>query len=396
MPRPDRARAISALSEVLKRDDDPFVGNAAATSALVLLTVFAWLSFIFLPVLIDQYVNAYGYSESMAGSLAGGEVGALTLVTLIVSRGIQRRDKRLLCTVGGVLVIGGNALSLAATEWEVLGLSRLVVGSGLGLVVAATNSLPALSKASERLYALGQFALCVFGCLLILGVPFAVGRAGSAGIYWLEAGTAVVALLCTKWLPPGRARPMPEERGRLHIDVMVMRAVGGACLFYIVQTALWAFAARAGERVGMTSDGIEAFLAASAICGAGGAALAIFLGTRLGIIAPLAIGFLSQAGFGVLLYSGRSKAEFAAAVLLITVSSTFVTPYLLTVAARLDPLGRVASAVGGFMNLGATIGPILAGAAAARFGFHWIGLGSAAVLAVGLGVIHAPAVDRAG
>jgi predicted MFS family arabinose efflux permease len=373
---------------------DPFSGKPAAVCALVLVTVFAWLSFIFLPVLVDQYVTSYHLSELVAGSLVGLEVGALTVVTLVVSRDVQARDKRRLCGLGAMLTMAGSCLSIASRGWLPLALSRVIVGSGLGLAIAATNALPALSPKSEKLYALGQLGLCVFGGLLIFAVPVAMGVAGITGVYWLEIAAALIALLVTLWIPRGVMRSEGRTNTGWRTDAVALRAVGGACAFYIVQTALWAFAGRAGASIGVPAAAIATYLGASALCGVGGAVLATYLGTRIGVMTPLVLGFCSQAVFGLMLYTGRTIGQFAAAVLLITFSSVFVTPYLLTVAARLDPLGRVASAAAGLMNFGATVGPMAAGVAAARVGLPWIGFGSAALLVVGLWVISLPAMQH--
>ena len=374
--------------------DDPFVGRMGAVGALTLVTVFAWLSFIFLPVLVDLYIHTYGFSQAGAGTLAGIEVGALTVVALALSSSVHRRDKRVLCIAAALLVGAGNGCSLVVSGPFALGFARTLVGAGLGLAVASVNALPALARKSEFLYALGQLALCVVGSLLIFGVPVAVAHAGPAGIFWLEIGMAAAALLVAPALPAGVSNRAAAAPARLHVGTNGRRALGAACLFYIVQTSLWAFAGQAGERAGLAAERVDFYLAASAMCGVGGAGLAMLLGMRRGMLAPLVCGFLAQAVFGLLLYVGRGAVVFVPSVLLITFSSVFVTPYLLALAAELDPLGRLASAAGAFMNLGATVGPIAAGVIAARFGNAWIGYLSALLLVGGLAVVAGPARVR--
>ena len=205
---------------------------------------------------------------------------------------------------------------------------------------------------------------------------------------------AAAALLVAPALPAGVSNRAVAAPARLHVDTNARRALAAACLFYIVQTSLWAFAGQAGERAGLAAERVDFYLAASAMCGVGGAGLAMLLGMRRGMLAPLVCGFLAQAVFGLLLYVGRGAVVFVPSVLLITFSSVFVTPYLLALAAELDPLGRLASAAGAFMNLGATVGPIAAGAIAARFGHAWIGYLSALLLVGGLAVVAGPARVR--
>ena len=69
---------------------DPFEGRASAVAAFAIVTVFAWLSFIFLPVLIDLYIHGYMLGSGMAGALTASEVGSLTLTTLLISRLVPR------------------------------------------------------------------------------------------------------------------------------------------------------------------------------------------------------------------------------------------------------------------------------------------------------------------
>jgi MFS family permease len=370
---------------------DPFQVGSRAVVLFAVVTAYAWLSFIFLPLLIDTYVASFHLSAKSAGVVGGSELGALTLAALISSVTVHKHDKRVLCSLGALIVIFGNLFSIATKSWELLGLSRLVVGAGLGMVVSATNALPALSERSERLYAYGQLALCVLGSLLIFSVPPIVARAGYQGIFYLEIAISAVAIVCSAGLPAGivvRGRPSGVQ---LPVNAAVIRSLAGAALFYGVQTALWAFSGQAGAMVGLSADAIDNFIGASAIIGAGGALLAIALGTRAGLLWPLIIGFGSQAILGVLLYSAFGAASFAVAMMLITASCVFTTPYILAVAARLDNLGRVASATGAFMNFGAAFGPVLAGSAAARVGYGWMACGSAILLAGGLAIVLRPA-----
>lgn len=376
----------------MSTSDDPFSGDAIAVGSLAVVTAFAWLSFIFLPALIDNYVRGYGFTEMRAGLLASIEVGSLTLAALLTAPSVNRRDKRLLCIVGAVAVLLGNALSLLSSGWGFIGVSRLIVGGGLGLVVCATSALPALSQRSERLYALGQFALCMFGSLLIFAVPPLVSRLGIHAVFWLEIAASIVALLGSAGLPAGIRREGPiRAQGSMPLNTSVVRALAAASLFYVVQTALWAFAGQAGQHAGLDDSSVDYYLGASAMCGLLGATLALVLGARLGTYRPLALGFLSQALFGLALYACPRRVVFIPAVLLITVSSVFVTPYLMATAARLDPLGRVASAAGAFLNLGATVGPVAAGLAASRLGYAWIGYASVACLLFGFVLIGRPA-----
>ncbi len=371
--------------------EDVFLGRTGAIASLTLLTVFAWLGFIFLPVLVDLYIRSYRLSQAEAGVLAGIEVGTLAMVALALSGAIHRRNKRLLCIAGASLVIIGNSCSLFASAPYGMGSSRMVVGAGLGLAVSATNALPALSRKSEFLYALGQFALCIVGSLLIFVVPLALERAGPAGIFGLEISMGVLALLASAGLPEGISATREKSSGRMWMDVATFRVLAGAWVFYLVQTALWAFAGQAGERAGLDAFDVNLYLAASAMAGVGGAALAMSLGTRTGILWPIVLGFLAQATFGLLLYLGPTRSIYIPAVLMITFSSVFVTPYLLALAADLDVTGRVASAAGAFMNFGAMVGPVVAGALTVRFGYGCIGYLSAVLLAGGLAVIIGPA-----
>jgi predicted MFS family arabinose efflux permease len=376
----------------LPKSDDPFAGDGRAVLSLVVVTAFAWLSFIFLPALIDNYVRGYGFSATRAGVLASIEVGSLTIMALLVTPSVNRRDKRILCAVGAIAVLFGNVLSLVSNQWESIGVSRLIVGGGLGLVVSATSALPALSRRSERLYALGQFALCAFGGLLIFAVPPLVDRLGIHAIFWLEIAVSVIALVGTVRLPAGiRVEERRASNGPVPLNTDVIRALAAAGLYYVVQTALWAFAGQAGQHAGLNESSVDFYLGASAMCGILGATIALGLGTRLGIYRPLAFGFLSQALFGLVLYTGSRQATFIPAVLLITVSSVFVTPYLLATAARLDELGRAASAAGAILNLGATVGPVAAGLTASRLGYAWIGYASVVCLGIGFALITRPA-----
>jgi predicted MFS family arabinose efflux permease len=362
----------------------------AAIGALTFMTAYAWMTFIFLPILLDNFVRDLGLSVERAGLVSSGELAAVALVAMISAATIHRRDKRSLCIAGALLVIGGNVLSALVSDWMTLAISRIVVGSGLGLVVSAVTALPALSEQTEKLYAYGQFGVCVLAAILIFSVPSVAQSFGYRGVYYLEIAMSSVSIACALALPAG-VRVLETERAlTMPINGPVVSTLVAAILFYCVQTGLWALAGQAGTRIGLSAATVDRWLAISGIVGIGGPLIAIALGARIGLLRPLLLGFGSQAVLGLVLYATTASAGFVLSTALLTGSAMFGTAYILAVAARLDSLGRVASAAGAIMNFGAIGGPFFAATLGQHYGYSAVGYGSALGLAAGFAVILWP------
>jgi predicted MFS family arabinose efflux permease len=364
---------------------DPFSKSKVSILSLVVLTAYGWLSGVLLPILIEGYITTYKLSETWAGALGTAEIGTLSIVAFIVSPYIHLRDKRALCVIGCLLVIAGNGLSYMANGLPLLATGRIAVGAGLGLVVAATNALPTHSENSNRLYALGQLGLGIMASLLFFAAPWATERFGAKGVFVIEVGASIVALLLAPPLPSGiQTVEHQADAGRFPLNVNVLSAFAATALFFVAQTALWAFADRMGAGLSLTVETIARYLAFSCLLAIAGGAIAVCLGERLRLATPLVIGFVGVAVMGVLMYGVPSKSAFATGVLFVNFFSVFVTPYMPTILADLDRHGRVVSAGGAFTNVGCTIAPLLSGLTAAYIGYAAIGYMSAACLVIGL------------
>lgn len=364
---------------------DPFGGRPLAISALMVLMAFSWTSVVVLPLLITAYVQAYHLSEPVAGMLSTVEIGALSLAAFLVSPTIHLMDKRRLCIVGCAAVGIGNGISCSFTSLWPFIVSRALVGAGEGLVVAATNALPAQARNGQRLYALGQVALGVGASLLIFASPLALARSPAQGVFWVEICASVITLCLALGLPPAITRAEEHAKaGRFPLNGAVLGALFSTMLFFIAQTALWAFADQVGAERGLADGQVDSYLGFSVLIGLVGSSTATWLGNRRGVLIPLVFGFLTVTVLGVAMYSIPSPLAFAAGVLLINVFIVFVTPYIFTVLAELDSYGRVASAGGAFTNLGNTLAPALSGLAAAYIGYSAIGYASAICLIAGL------------
>lgn len=366
----------------------------------MVLTAFSWLSVTLLPLLITAYVKAYGLSEPVAGTLSTVEIGALSLAAFIVSPRIHRLDKRVLCLIGSLAVGLGNVASCSFSSLWPLVASRVLVGVGQGIIVAGTNALPAQSRNGQRLYALAQVGLGLGASILIFASPLALSRSPALGVFYVEIAASIVAFVCAFALPAGVTELHERAAtGKFPINAAVIGSFSSTMLFFVAQTAAWAFADRVGADRGISADMLNTYLGLSVLIGVAGSSTATWLGNRAGVHVPLIIGFVAVAILCIALYSVPSKSAFIGGILLINVFIVFVSPYIFTVMAELDAYGRVASAGGAFTNLGNTIAPLLAGVTAAYIGYTAIGWASAACMVVGLICImpgaHAIAHHRA-
>jgi predicted MFS family arabinose efflux permease len=320
-----------------------------------------------MPFLLGSLIEGLSLDAGAAGLLGSFELGAVSLVSLVIAPRVGRISRIRLALLGAAIAVVGHGASAAVEGYGWLCVARVVAGAGEGLALAAGNAAVASALNPDRLYARVAVLGGVAGAGLLLGLPWVIEPWGFRGAF------AALALVCLGVAPFLRALPAAPgatltTSGGTHRGLAVA-TLAALTLIALGEGAIWAFTERLGVRVGVSREALGPVLASASLLGLGGAALASWLGTRRGRTSPLAIGILGVAVSTFGLGHADQPASYVALLLIWSVSFFFTLPYLMGTAAALDSQGRWTAAAAGCMTVGVALGPGLAGSLVASRGF---------------------------
>jgi predicted MFS family arabinose efflux permease len=378
---------------MLRRIDRAFVklmASATATSSIGMMPINL------LPLLVGGWIEKLGASPSEAGAIGAAELGAMAIAAMMLSTRMHVLSRRRLAVLAGLGVLLANLASAYGTNLDLLLAVRLVAGLCEGALLAAFSATIAGARDPERLFAGVGITSGLIAVAMLVLVPVAIAHWGTTGAFLAMSALTLMSLPLLTRLPSfGRTRAVGAPPGAR------MRAPGGgeplargsirragvvlafaAVLVATGQAAVWSFSERIGEGLGYDATTIGLILGAASLSGTLGALAAAFLGADRGRALPLLAGYVGVI-VAIGLVTGGARAEaFAAGQVVFAFFYFFVSPYVMGVAAALDPHGRVASALSGGLLVGAGLGPAAGGVLVERFDF--VTLGVAGTLLVGL------------
>ena len=132
-------------------------------------------------------------------------------------------------------------------------------------------------------------------------------------------------------------------------------------IFFTRDTLVWAFAERAGVRVGLSQEEIGLVFSAHAVLGLLGPMIVAIIGTRFGRMLPVIFGILITGMITYNISQTNNQFNYTIMVLIWTSMHFFTLSYLMGMAAAVDNKGRVIAAAGGAMMIGNTVAPTTAG-----------------------------------
>jgi len=331
------------------------------------------------PEIINSLIKGIGLSSASAGVLASLEVVAVAVTAFALAPRIAVLPLRTLCVAGALLTIAGNAFTAGLTTFAGVAAVRLIAGLGEGCLLAVANAVIAGFRNPDRGYAQVNgvnivFAMCFLAFLSLIGRAF-----GHVGVF------AAIALGCVLFLPalvriprtgastaPSGALTSPRAYALL-LAMLIWGSGDGAT---------WAFLLQLAERTTLSPAWVSISVASWAVGGFVGAGAAAWLSQRVPRMHALTVAVvLNVLNALVLCYSTDGIVYIVAAFVQI-VCVYFIMPYLLGIAAELDPQGGCAAAVGGMFMLTGATGPVLGGFVTQWGGLEALGWNMAACAAL--------------
>ena len=212
---------------------------------------------------------------------------------------------------------------------------------------------------------------------------------------------AAIALAASALIPrsPDRStetmHPHPSRSGSLEHGIGLPAFLLLACIGLVLlgHQALWVYQERIGRAIGLGPQAIGLALAAALITGGLGSALAALLGRRLGYWWPQVIGFGGSIIAAMTMVYGQTDCSYAVSACAVMGVWVFGLPYLLALAAEIDPSGRLPALGASASTFGLVLAPAVAAAAVGNSNFRALGRVSAAIYVVCL-ILAGTAIRR--
>jgi len=317
------------------------------------------------PIIIGVLVDAGGFSDSAAGMTSGyGALGSVS-IALLCALFMHRLPLRQLATVG--LLVAAAANAAAAFSYETLPLFyglRALNALSEGAAYAAVMSAFARLRESERAY--GLFMMLQFGIagVALWAIPTWLPDLSVTALYLSFAALQAAALPLVRSLPANAADvagiSIRGSEWKLILTVPALAGLVALCFSEASNIGTDVYLERIAHHAGLSDSEIGASLGIASVLGVPGAFAIVLVGSRFGHALPVLVGIAVGAASLVGIMAATAFWDFLLYASIHSVTWAFVTPYIQSILADLDPGGAVVTAGGIASGAGAGLGPAAA------------------------------------
>ena len=385
MIEPPRSHAADAATV-----DTP----AAGLAAVIAIGCVALLMLGVQPVVLGALQSAGRLTIPAMGQAATIETLALGAVSAGMAARVRHRRLRLWSLLGVVLIIAANGAGLVANGLGFV-LSRGLAGVAGGIIVWVATGVITRRHDAGRVNAifLGAQALSQGATAALIPVTIGPTLGADSGL-WVIGGLAVLGLLLLPLIPRQLPDPPAEAKARGRLNLSSLAALASLVLMLAGIVGLWVYVEPIAAAERIPADTVAFAVAASLAAQVAGAVIFVAIEKRLrpaaGLLGVAAALLAVTASFAWL----PGLAPFFAAILVFGVLWTFAMALGLPLLIAADPTRRAALYGPAAILLGASLGPLLAGAMASDTNIS-PALGVAAALTAGAAAfVIASAVSR--
>jgi predicted MFS family arabinose efflux permease len=106
--------------------------RAAAVASVVGIGIVGVFAYYMLPMTIGAIADAWTLSAAEAGFIASAELAGMAVLSLTISAGIRKWNRRYMAAGCIAVMVLGNLLSMIASDAFSMGVCRFVAGCGEG------------------------------------------------------------------------------------------------------------------------------------------------------------------------------------------------------------------------------------------------------------------------
>ncbi|CRM46175.1 MULTISPECIES: MFS transporter [unclassified Pseudomonas] len=334
------------------------IDSKKSLGAICLMMVISLGTLQIQPILGGALIDQLGLPLNAIGAIFAAELMAMAIACGVCALFMASVDRRRFALVALLILALGNLVSTQLHSQAGLVISRMICGASGGAVMAVVYATAALRTSKDATFAVINIGNLLWGMLLVTSMPLVLQTFGVNGAFSLLAITSVLAALGCRRVPKRYPDAHRAANGSIQpFGLTAMLLILLFALLFFGHSALWVYQERIGKSIGLEPQQIGGILGGSILAGALGAGLAGLIGRRLGLLFPQLLSFGTALLATLIMVYGTSPVAFITTACLIHMVWFFSLPYLLSMAAELDPSGRLAGLGNAAIFVGQGLGP---------------------------------------
>tara|TARA_S200000501_G_scaffold304242_1_gene292257 strand:+ start:1430 stop:2587 length:1158 start_codon:yes stop_codon:yes gene_type:complete len=318
----------------------------------------------------QRFIDA---TNGQIGTIATFETLSISIASIILSRIINRLDRRKIFITSAILVILGNILTILSPTLNYVILARVISGLGSGAIVATVVATIARGSNAQMTFALLNSGVGVMGVLLPFCLPIIIASNGMNGAYSFHLFISLFTFLFISFLTLSSDADDNQNTVSSYKGYAGWASMIGTSLIFLGHAGIFAFSAKIGATLGISVIQVGYVFMAGGLLTIFGPLLAGFIGQRFGSLFPCLILITILLVTGIILANVTSALIFFIVVPLCGMIPMILTPFFLGGMAKLDPSGSLAAAHPAFSTMGGAAGPVVMGYTIDMAGFTSIG-----------------------
>jgi len=269
--------------------------NVSVILAAVITVAVSGTPIMLQPGMVQGMVDFLGFSAAEAGSIASLELMGFVAAAILFAVIGPKVDWRRTIFIAGAVVVAVNMISIYQESYATFAASRLVAGSGAGLVTAVAWAVLGQSNNPTRDFAWATMGILVFSAFMFWQLPN-IFAAGKYSHFLIAYSVCIAVSLLSVVLAAGFKRGSTTE-DTIHDGGRppIMSFVGGISaasilIFHVGYVSVYVYMSLIGEANGLSvDDEVASVLALSQFAGIAGAFSVVWLAEKFDYIQSTAV-----------------------------------------------------------------------------------------------------------
>ena len=234
----------------------------------------------------QRFIDA---TNGQIGTIATFETLSISVASIILSRIVNRLDRKKIFITAAVLVILGNILTILVPTLNYVILARVISGLGSGAIVATVVATIARGSNAQMTFALLNSGVGVMGVLLPFCLPIIIASNGMNGAYSFHLFISLFIFLFISFLTLSSGADDNQNTVSSYKGYAGWASMIGTSLIFLGHAGIFAFSAKIGATLGISVIQVGYVFMAGGLLTIFGPLLAGFIGQRFGSLLPCLI-----------------------------------------------------------------------------------------------------------
>ena len=318
----------------------------------------------------EKFIEA---TNGQVGLIATFETLFISISSIILSRFVNKINRKKIFFIASLFVMSGNFLTIFAPELNFVIISRMIAGLGSGAIVATVVATIARGSNGQMTFALLNSGVGVMGIMLPFLLPIIIASNGMEGAYSQHFLISLFTFFFLYLITLDDSKNDEINSMESYKGVSGWIAMFGTALIFLAHAGIFSFSAKIGESLGISVTQIGYIFMSGGVLTIFGPLIAGFIGQRFGSLLPCLLLVSVLLVTGVIIPNITSPIIFYMAVPICGMIPMILTPFYLGAMAKLDPTGGLAAAHPAFSTMGGAAGPVVMGYVSDWQGFTGIG-----------------------